>query len=188
MSNLRAVYISDSNGTPITVDKSGNFKIVSELQNAIHDGLAFSYSVNGLALANGGIVSLLFRTGAKQVHFDGLSLDASQAPISIMFYEAPTVTTTGTLQSTRRRNRINTNVSAMTVYLTPTVSANGLQLDTQLIVSASQGNNKVAGTAEIDGGWVLKPSTDYYLLITNSSGAAINYNLQATWHEANYNV
>lgn len=188
MSNIRAVNLYDANGTPFVLDKSGNIKVVNELQNAIHDGLAFSYSMNAVGLANNGTVSMLLRTGAKQVHFDGLSLDVSQAPVSLLLYEAPTVTTTGTLQATRGRNRINTNVSVMTVYLTPTVSSAGLLLDTQLIVTASQGNSKVAGTAEVDEGWVFKANTDYYILMTNSSGAAINYNTQLTWHESIYNV
>jgi len=190
MSLLRQVnaWLFDSAGTPFVLDKSGNVKTLTEIQNAVHDGLAFSYSINATGLANGATVSFLFRTGAKQVHFDGLGLDVSQAPVSVMFYESPTVTSAGTLQTSRRRNRSNANVSLSTIYLAPTVSAVGTLLDTQLIVSASSGSNKVAGSAEVDGGWVLKANTDYYFTVTNSSGSAINYNVQATWHEANYNV
>ena len=190
MSLLRQInaWLFDSVGTPFVLDKSGHVSTVTEVQNAVHDGLAFSYSINATGLANGGTVSFLFRTGAKQVHFDGLGLDVSVAPVSITLHETPTVTTTGTLQTTRRRNRINTTVSLTTVYLNPTVSAVGTILDSQLIVNVSNGSNKVAGTASVEGGWVLKANTDYYILMTNSSGSSINYNMQFAWHEANYNV
>lgn len=170
------------------LDQSGGFKTVSEFQSAIHDGLAFSYYGNQVGLANNGVVMFLGRTTVNQVYFDGFTVDTSQAPFKVDFYEAPTITNVGTLQTTIRRNRINPTVSDMLVYATPTLSNNGLLLDTQLIVAVSQGSNKVAGSAQLEGGWIMKANTDYLIVMTNLSGVAVNYNVAMTWHEALYNV
>ena len=171
-----------------TFDKSGAFKTVTEFQNAVHDGESFSFSINQIGLANNGVVSLLLRTGAKQVHFDGLNIKASIGPFRIQFYEAPTVSNPGTLLTTRRRNRVNPNISLLTMYSTPIYSPVGTILDDDLIVEVSQGSNQNSGAAAVDDGWVLKPNTDYLLVLTNISGGAVNWRSKFTWHEALYNV
>lgn len=171
------------------VDKSGALKTVTEFQNAVHDGESFSYSANQIGLANNGVVTFLGRTGTKQVHFDGLSIKTSIAPFRVQFYEAPTVSNAGTLLTSRRRNRINTNTSLMEIYSTPTYSAVGTILDDDLIVEISgSGGNKNSGAGSIDDGWVLKANTDYLIVLTNLSGGATNWSGKFSWHEATYNV
>lgn len=182
------VALTDATGTAITLDKSGGLKTVTEFQNAVHDGESFSYSVNQIGLANNGVVSMLGRTDIKQVHFDGFTVKTSTGPFRIQLYEAPTVTEAGTLISTRRRNRANTNVSLMTVYSAPTYSNAGLILDDDLIVETSLGAHENSGVGSVDDGWVLKANTDYLIVMTNISGVALNWSAKFTWHEASYNV
>ena len=190
MSLLRQVnaWLFDSAGTPITLDKSGGFKMVTEFQNAVHDGESFSYSTNQLGLANNGVVSMLGRTGSKQVHFDGFNIRTSSGPFRVQFYEAPTVSNAGTLLTSRRRNRVNPNTSLMAIYSTPTYSAAGILLDDDLIVEISQGANNNSGSGSVDDGWVLKANTDYLIVMTNLSGVALNWSAKFTWHEATYNI
>ena len=182
------VALTDGAGTLIILDKSGAFKTVTEFQNAVHDGESFSYSANQIGLTNNSTVVLLGRTGAKQVHFDGFNVRVSQAPFRIDLYEAPTVSNAGTLLTSRRRNRVNTNTSLMAIYQTPTYSDAGILLDDELIVESSQGNSLNSGGASFDDGWVLKANTDYLIVMTNLSGVTVNWSAKFTWHEAAYNV
>lgn len=182
------VSLNDGNGTPILADLSGGIPVITEFQSAVHNGESFCYSANQIGLTNTSTVVLLGRTGAKQVHFDGFSVRASQAPFRIQFYEAPTVSNAGTILTSRRRNRSNANTSLMAIYQTPTYSASGILLDDDLIVETSQGNNQNSGGGSVDDGWVLKANTDYLIVMTNLSGATINWSAKFTWHEATYNV
>jgi hypothetical protein len=169
------------------MDKSGSIKTVGELQNAVHDGLAYGFSSHA-SIAGLGILIFLGRVGAKQVHFDGLSCDVSQGPFLIELFEAPTVTTTGTAQATRRRNRANATVSTMLVYSGATVSANGLLVDDDLVQGIGLGSNTLSGTAGVDAAFVLKANTDYIIKFTNQAATATTYNAKFIWHEATYNV
>jgi hypothetical protein len=171
-----------------STDVSGSIKTVTEFQSAVHAGESFSYSANQIGLAIGGTVSILARTGSKQVHFDGFNVKVSQGPFRIVFYEAPTVTDAGTIVETERRNRNIATVSLTDVYLNPTVSDNGRILDDDLMPEISQGAVKNAGSGEIDTGWVLMPNTDYLVVLTNMSAAIVNWSARFTWHEAIYNT
>lgn len=183
----KKAYVFDSNGTPIIADLSGSNRVVSEVQSAVHDGMSFSYSAHS-SIAAGSSLILLGRTGSRQVHFDGFKCDISQTPFLIEFFEAPTVTTTGTLQSTQRRNRANTNASQMLVYSNATVSANGTLIDDDQLLLVGQGANVLSGTGTIEDGWVLKANTDYIIKLTNQAASTTNFNAKFSWHEATYLV
>ena len=189
MSLLRQVnaWLFDSVGTGIVLDKSGGVHTVNELQNSVHDGLAFGLSSHSTLTAGSSLI-MLGVTGTRQVHFDGFLCDVSQGQFLVELYESPTVTTLGTLQDSRRRNRINTNTSQMLVYAGGTVSANGTLISDDYIINIGQGNNIVGGTAGLDDGFVLKPSTTYMIKLTNQAGTTTTYNAKFAWHEATYTV
>ena len=182
------VALSDGAGIPIITDQSGALPMLTEFQAAVHAGESFSYAASQIGLASAGVVTLLGRTGTKQVHFDGFKVTVSNAPFRIELFEAPTVSNAGTLLDSRRRNRANANVSLMTIYSTPIFSATGLILDDDLIPQISQGAQNSSGQGTVDDGWVLKANTDYLIRLTNLSGGAVNWSAKFTWHEANYNV
>ena len=169
------------------VDKSGGIRSISELQNAVHDGLAFGFSTHS-TLAAGTTLTMLGVTGALQVHFDGFLCDISQGPFLLELYESPTVTTLGTQQSSRRRNRISTTVSQMLIYAGGTVSANGTLITDDLLLGIGQGSNVVSGSAGLDDGFVLKPNTTYMIKMTNQAASTTSYNAKFAWHEATYLV
>jgi len=124
MSLLRGVNIHDANGVSFIADKSGGLRVNSEVQSAVHDGNMFSFTSHGTITAGSSII-LLGRTGAKQVHFDGFNMDISQGAFLVEMFEAPTVTTTGSLQTSVNRNRVSTTTATMSLYAGATVSANG---------------------------------------------------------------
>ena len=189
MSLLRQVnaWLFDSAGTPIVADKSGGIRTVSELQSAVHDGMAFGFTQYSTILAGASLI-MLGVTGARQVHFDGFLCDISQGPFLLELYESPTVTTLGTQQSSRRRNRSNPNVSQMLIYAGGTVSANGLLIADDLLLGIGQGSNVVSGSAGLDDGFVLKANTTYMIKMTNQAASTTSYNAKFAWHEATYVV
>lgn len=168
-------------------DKSGGLRTFDELQSAVHDGMMFSYTNHG-TIAAAGTLMLLGVTGNRQVHFDGFSIDISQGPFLVEFFEAPTVTTLGTPVTTRRRNRNNPNVSQMLVYSGGTVSATGLLLADDQLLLVGLGANVLSGTSSVSDGWVLKANTTYLIRLTNQAGTTTSYNARFSWHEANYTV
>jgi hypothetical protein len=180
-------YINTADLLVGMLDKSGGVRHVSELQNAVHDGMAFGFSSHG-TLGAGLSLIMLGVTGTFQVHFDGFLCDISQGPFLLELYEAPTVITLGTQQSSRRRNRSNPNVSKMLIYAGGTVSANGLLISDDLLLGIGQGSNVVNGTAGLDDGFVLKANTTYMIKLTNQAASTTSYNAKFAWHEATYTV
>lgn len=169
------------------MDNSGSIGILTELQAAVHEGSAYSFSaVNSLAV--GATLILHGKVGFKQLHFDAFDCSVSQGPITVSFYESPTINVLGSQVSQINRNRASGNIPTFKLYAGTTLTSNGTLLDTSSMVATSQGNNKVGGIATVDNSWVLKKNTDYAIIITNSSGATINYSINFIWHEANYEV
>ena len=185
MSLLRAVNISDGNGVKILSDKSGGVRTSSELQSAVHDGNMFSFTNNG-TITSGASLILLGRTTSKQVHFDGFNMDISQGAFLVEMFEAPTVTTTGTIQTVVNRNRASTIVATMSLYTGATVSANGTLLANDKLLHVGSGTKILSGTATIDDGWILKVNTDYIIKLTNQAASATSYNAKFAWHEPSY--
>lgn len=169
------------------VDKSGGIRAISEFQNAVHEGMAFSYTNHG-SLNAGASMSFLGMTGALQVHFDGLEIAISQGAVLLEFYEAPTITNNGTAQTMRRRNRANPNRPTITVYANPTVSNNGLLLEDELFPQIGQGVNVLSGKVGLDEGWILSANTAYMIKLTNQAASATTFNVKFAWHEATYTV
>jgi hypothetical protein len=189
MSLLRQVnaWLFDSVGTAIVLDKSGGIRITDNIQSALHDGNMYSFTNHG-TIAAGASLILLVRIGYKQVHFDGFSMDISQSPFLIEMFEAPTVTTTGTLQTVSNRNRASANTPTMSLYTGAAVFANGTLIADDLLLIAGQGSNVLSGSSSIDNGWVLKANTDYIIKLTNQAGITTSYNTNLTWNEATYIV
>ena len=168
-------------------DPSGGIKVLNEIQSAIHAGHAYVVSAHGVGLADSGTVQFLGRIGSKQVHFYGFDVTVSQSPVLVEFFEAPTVTSPGTAVTTVNKDRGSASTALTLVYSTPTISADGTPLDSQLIPQVSQGSGINPGGTSI-GEWVLEANTDYYFRVTNQSGVAINYNINFVFHEESYIV
>ena len=170
--------IDDEDNMHNVVDKYGSLKVIDPANSSVHEGTSFTYS------ATTSIVSLatayfMGRNGAKVGHLIRFVIDADNAPILVEFFEAPTVTAPGTLQTPLNRNRVLNAAPTMAVYAAPTISADG----TRLMVTKILGANKTIGGSELGGEWLLKPSTDYIFKVTNSSNQTANVTAAFDWIE-----
>lgn len=189
MSLLRQVnaWLFDSAGTPFVLDKSGNIPTVGELQNAVHNGMAYGFTKHGTIAATTTLI-MLGVAGARQVHFDGFMCDISQGNFLLELWEAPTVATLGTQQVAQARNRASANTSQMLIYAGGTVSANGTLIHDDLLIAIGQGADVSGGTAGLDDGFVLKANTTYMIKMINNASSTTTYNAKFAWHEATYTV
>lgn len=89
------------------------------------------------------------------------------APTTLAIFEAPTTTADGTAVPVFNADRESLNVSAVTVFHGPTVTATGTQLDGGLCAPASRGSEDRS-----EHEWVLKASTKYLFRNTVLAAAA----------------
>ena len=157
---------------------------IPELNSGVHEGVAFSISGYNAALANNGTSIFFGMTGIKEVHFLGLEFTSNIGGWLIELYEAPTVTTNGTLQTPINLNFQSTNVNGMLLYAGGTVSANGTIKLTKHIHPLGTGSNAIAITSvTISSGFILKKNTTYMFKVTNTSGSTSPYELSLAWAE-----
>lgn len=179
----------DSNGNPITstqgivlssknkLDVSiGPTDPVSDLpvhidfpHHQVHEGEMYLYSYLISSLNSGS--SIIFRlsvpnTYSLPIRAPHLVIETiSTLETELYFYEGTAFSAPGTAQSTYNRNR---NISAgpgMTVFLSPTVSAAG----TLLWIGLTGSSNKAGAADRSLTEWILKPNTQYSLVVTSKS-------------------
>lgn len=167
------------------LDPLGGVAVSDEQQHAIHEGTAFSFSTHGTIGAVSSLV-LLGRIGAKQVHFDGMNVSMQAGGVLVELLEAPTVTSIGTLQSARRKNRAmgTINSNTMVIYLGATITGGDLIFDSLPPIVAGQGNNIQSAQSGIVEGWVLKQNTDYAIRLSNTTAQPATFDANFGWHES----
>lgn len=162
------------------VDDYGSLKVVSIEHTAVHDGHSFTYAGAADGIVTGASVYFLGRTGDVTAHLLDFFVKSNQAPMTIQFFEAPTVTDPGTAQAPLNRNRQLMTPSTMGVYAGATVSADG----TRLILARILGDQKTVTSENLGGEWLLKKNTDYVFKITNNSNHTANIAAGFNWLEA----
>lgn len=131
----------------------------------VHEGESFQVTSPPAALASGASIDFRLVVGAvlpttRAPHLD-IEVDAT-VETWVYLYEAPTTSANGTQQTVHNRNRGSTNTPSATVWLGPTVSAEGVLLSSWIIGSGNKGGGSSRGSLE----WVLKPSTVYLIRMT----------------------
>jgi hypothetical protein len=119
------------------------------------------------AMADDATIELLVRAGDPILHMIPSINFTGTATLAI--FEAPTVTDPGTAQPIFNRNRNASYVAAVTVFHTPTLSDNGLEIDT-LLVGGGSGGQASGADGQFRTEWLLKPNTDYFFLARNIAG------------------
>lgn len=155
--------------------------VIASEHSMIHKGKAFTHGSLHLALANNGIYyHLLANPAANYPHLRIIRLTCEGAPFWIELFEAPTTTVNGTDATVVNNNRNSLNTSELLMYHAPTVTADGLQLGATMIT----GSGSAGGSSEFSEiEWILKPSTNYLIKITNKSGAARDFSLETFHYE-----
>jgi len=180
MAPLTGRMVNEEDEIHNIVDDYGSLKVVGIEHTGVHDGKSFIYT--GTAQINSlESVYFLGRVGDVTSHLYNFFIKSDQAPMTISFFEAPTVTNPGATQTAINRNRQSTTTPMMEVFAGATVSADG----TFLIIDQILGVQKDVTSENLIGEWLLKKNTDYVFKITNGSNQAANIAAGFNWFEAN---
>lgn len=164
-------------------DPNGGIYVVDELSHGVHEGRAFVVSQDG-SLLSGASLYMLGKVGAKEAHFHGFNISASDGDISVHLYENPTVTADGTPAVAVNKNRRSTNVATLEVFGGATVSSDGTVLEhDHTYGTGGVGSNTSGGTGALDEDWVLAPNTNYLVKIDNHGASTVEFTAKFTWSE-----
>ena len=167
---------------PLPTDSvSGAVKTIDYEHSQVHAGDA--YLVNGKhTIANGATSYFLLKNpAATYPHLRLISITASAGPMDVYFFESPTTSADGSGMSEINYNRNSLNTASLAAYSGPTVSVDGTQLEYLLITGTK--HEAGAGNDGAQTEFILKPSTNYLIKVTNNSGASVDYALKLFWYE-----
>lgn len=170
--------VNEENEVHNIVDNHGMVKTINPETFYVHNGQAFNFSFVG---SISGVTYLMGRTNGKVVHLLGYQVVAASANVLVEFFESPTVTANGTQQAAVARNRMNVQTPHLTVFLGPTVTADGVLLNKSKIFSSGTGSNKVGGDTSVPIEWLFKSNTDYIIKLTPAEATEVTADF--TWVE-----
>ena len=148
----------------------------------IHYGGMFHAEFVDDSVADDGTVDVLLRTGASADH--AIFEVAVGGQSSVQMFEAPEVGDAGTEISSLNMNRLITRTAETLLYHTPTITATGaITMVDRIIPAGATAQTRVGGQSSKGVEWVLAPSTDYLLRITNTSGGAVPVSVMFEWYE-----
>ncbi len=165
-------------------DPTGGVYVNDEVQHAIHGGNAFSFSADGTIPATSSLY-FMWTTGDKQIHFMTFSGDFQKGGIRLSFYEAPTTTANGTLQTSVNMNFNSVNASTMALYSDPTITTNGTLKGQRFLPITGGGANVSPVGGDIAGGRILKANTKYLFRIENTDNSTCSFGVGFVWYDSN---
>lgn len=176
--------IYDSDGNPVYVDQfTGAIGSIDQEHLQIHNGNGYTIADRVLILNGGGVLDLLgIVPAATFPHFRQIQVASSGGPFDIDFYEGTTVSANGTEITAYNNNRNSSNTPDLVTYSGPTVTDDGDLLETVYVPGTKQtGSLGSEGSNE----WLLKPSTNYMIRITNntSGGGTSIFVTNIFWYE-----
>lgn len=162
-------------------DHSGGLISIDYEHERIHSGRGFQYSGRLIGLAAASETYMLANTTSNSIHWRDFQLSCDAAPILVELFEAPTITSYGTLQNVSNRNRYSSINSSSSIYLNPTITNDGLLLMEDEII----GTKHTAGsTGAIALEWILRSNDSYVVKITNNNGNGVNCAVKAFFYES----
>ena len=165
--------------------------VVDHEHRMIHDGFAFHITHRVASLANGAALEGLISVPADSFpHLTGMLFTFGAGDVDIETFEGTTTSADGTAVTTFNRNRNSSITPAISVFHTPTITADGTQIHDRLVPPTGNGVGNREGVVSPNLGeeWILKPSTKYLVRVTNNSGGAIKLTMEMLWYEAGYEV
>lgn len=159
---------------------SGALQVIDYEHARVHSGKAFL--VNGKHSINNAATDyyLLKVPAASYPHLRQVKITGTGGPMDIYLFESPTTSADGTGMTEINYNRNSANAPTMTVFADPTVSADGTELE-YLLVTGTKHDTGLSEGEQIE--FVLKPSTNYLVKVTNNSGSTVSYALKLFWYE-----
>lgn len=161
---------------------SGHLVVIKSVHHWMHQGKFFQADYVDEALADDGTMELLVRLDAGEGgHMRFRASIGGDGRLQL--FEGPTVSSAGTGLTVFNRNRRSSNAADISVYHTPTTSDDGDALSDEIIPGGGIFFS-AGGKQDSFEEWILMPSTDYLLRLTNISGAAQPASISADWYEA----
>jgi hypothetical protein len=139
----------------------------------MHDGDAFicSYkSPNGADIADDSAILLALITG--NIHAHTIFSIASGGDAELFFHEDATFSNNGTVLPLINKRRDSANNPLAHAYITPTVSANGLQIFNTLNHGGTGPAQSSGSSTDHTSEWILKKNTNYLFRFFNRAGSA----------------
>jgi hypothetical protein len=156
-------------------DVSQALKVITAAHAKIHAGDGWNLNYEAGSLGDGSTVNVAIRVGASSVHLRQYAFAAAATPSFVRLYEGVDIDSTGSSIPLINRHRDSSTSSDVTAVNGVVVGAGGK--GTLLETSQLSGDKKVGGNADSSyEEWILAPNTDYLVELTNSSGAASDYN------------
>ena len=173
-STSRTVRLSTSYNPVGDYHQLNTVSITTEHQK-IHSGNAYVHS-DVHTVGNGATLTHLIKGHATtQCHLRVYTYTVEDTPCTVVLYEAPTTTDDGTEETWYNANRISSNTADTQLFVGPTVTDNGSEIETVYYPPTGFGFlDTGARGIDIGNEWVFNASTDYLLQLTNNSGGSIN--------------
>lgn len=180
MAPVTGRMVNEENEIVNVVDNFGSLKTIDVLNSTVHAGISFTYSA-AASIPAAGHAYFHGKTGDITSHLMSFFVKSDAAPITVEFFEEPTITANGTQVPAIARNRQSVIVPLMQVFVAPTVTADG----TLLLTGKLLGNQQTVSSSNLEGEWILKKNTSYTFKITNNSNQTANVGAGFNWIEEN---
>lgn len=181
--NVRSVQGSTGYNLKVSLDQvestTNSVQVIDYAHGELHGGTHYTVR-NTALLTKAGTKDILIVTPntTKWAHIV-IGLDTNDAAVTGYLYESPTVTSSGTLDVTKNRNRNYADNNTTLVYVDPVATVVGTQLAKYAIGS---GKNSGGGARDAEE-FVLKQNTLYLFRIVEGNVAATNINWTIDWYE-----
>lgn len=133
----------------------------------IHMGCAFTLSNRHDNISGSGVFDHLFVVGKHSLHMRELEVIATEAPFSLRYYYAPTVTDNGTLETIFNNNGNSSLVTDAAIYGGPTVTNVGTQVGEDLWPSYGSGGHGGQVATLAGGEWIMPANSVWLIRFTN---------------------
>lgn len=170
---LNIVYDTETGTWQVANAIGGKPLVVSIdfIHQKVHEGRFFSGGHYVASVSNNGTLDILFQTDATHT-FHGVAEATCGGNALMQMYEGVTFSAAGTAMTLTNHNRNSSKVIPSGVTHTPTITGLGTQLNGTKLIPGGSGGTSSGGTGDFAREFVLKPSTNYLLRITNISGIA----------------
>ena len=164
--------------------------VIQEQHRLVHDGMFYLTSGKQTGWLDAGVKRFLISTPAGAFpHIQQMNLNFERGDIDFVAYEGATTSADGTALDIENVNRNSSNTPNTDLFAEPTVTDVGTHIFTLWAPPTSTGtgqsSNGIAGVGQ-GSEWLLAPSTKYLIVMTNNSGATIDWSYEFSWYELAY--
>jgi len=158
--------------TGAEVDSIGEALVIQDMvHHRIHEGVFFVSGATATALANGGTLDVLIQAVSGDLHVLFIGTVGGDATVEL--FEGTTFTAAGTALPSLNRNRnfALTKISDSIITQDPTITLDGTQLFSGILLGGS-GGNAVGGSSSAFNEFIFPAGSVHLARITNISGQA----------------